>query len=58
MVNLIKRVAAPIVRLTSVDDVKHEAVFEAFADHVARVVVNERVRQEPRVVSFRRRSLL
>lgn len=48
----------PLVRLPSVEPADHETVFEAFAKTMARAVVAERVRIEPRVVSLRPRSIL
>jgi len=52
MVEFLKRAAVPVVRLTTVHDVDHEATFADFAKNVGRVVVERRVRDEPRVVSF------
>ena len=57
MVGWFRRTAQPLVRLTTVQEVEHEAVFEAFAQNVARVAIEERVRNEPRVVSFRARRV-
>lgn len=55
MVTLIKRVAAPLVRLTTMTDVDHEKTFATFAGHLARAVVEEKARREPRIVSLRQR---
>ncbi|GAB5376173.1 MAG: hypothetical protein AcusKO_26350 [Acuticoccus sp.] len=58
MVAFLKRAAQPLVRLTTVEDVDHERVFRAFAHNVGRALVERRVREEPRVVSFPRRRAL
>ncbi len=53
MVGWFRRAAQPLVRLTTVQEVEHAAVFDDFARVVQRVALEERVRHEPRVVSFR-----
>jgi hypothetical protein len=55
MLGLIKRVAMPIVRLTTVNEVEYRKTFETFAGHLARAVVEEKARREPRIVSLRSR---
>jgi hypothetical protein len=50
--NILKAVQ-PLLRLTTVVDAKHEAVFREFAAIVEQAVLEERVKREPRVVSFR-----
>lgn len=57
MVKWIQRMAAPVIRLTSVHDIDHEIVFDQFASTLAQALVEEHVRNEPRVVSFRLRAL-
>ncbi|MEM9221501.1 MAG: hypothetical protein AAGB11_03745 [Pseudomonadota bacterium] len=52
MVAFLKRTVAPVIRLTTVQDVDHDETFYAFAQNVGRVVMERRVRDEPRVVSF------
>jgi hypothetical protein len=54
MLRLIKRVVTPVVRLTTVDEVDYEKTFETFAGHLARAVVEEKARREPRIVSLRK----
>lgn len=49
----IKRVARPVLRLTTVQDIEHQTVFEEFAKIVEQAALEERVKHEPRVVSFR-----
>lgn len=53
MNGFIRRVRQPLLRLTTVVDAKHEGVFDEFAKIVEQAVLEERVRREPRVVSFR-----
>ncbi|WP_244935154.1 hypothetical protein [Acuticoccus sediminis] len=43
------------MRLTTVQTVEHVSVFEEFARIVERVALEERVKNEPRVISFRQR---
>ena len=52
MVGPMRRVTAPVLRFTSVERVDHEPTFEAFAAHLGRKLVDERVRDNPRVVSL------
>lgn len=52
MAQFLKRAVEPLVRLTTVHEVDHEATFGAFARNVGRALVERRVREEPRVVSF------
>ncbi|MBJ3774825.1 hypothetical protein [Acuticoccus mangrovi] len=47
----------PVIRLTFMEQVDHQPTFDAFAENVARQIVADRVRQEPRVVSLRRRAV-
>mgnify|MGYP000097224942 CR=1 FL=1 len=58
MVAFLKHAARPLVRLTTAHEVNHEATFRAFAQNVGRALVERRVREEPRVVSFPRRRAL
>ncbi|UOM33825.1 hypothetical protein [Acuticoccus sp. I52.16.1] len=55
MVGWVRRAAQPLVRLTTVQKIEHEAVFDAFAGIVQRAALEERVRREPRVISFRQK---
>ena len=55
--NVLRHAVAPVIRLATVHDVSHGPVFEAFAQHLGRALVDERVRNEPRVVSFRARAV-
>lgn len=55
MVRLLKRAAAPVVRLATAQPVAHEHVFETFAANIGRALVAEAVRREPRIVSFEKR---
>lgn len=55
MVRWIRHVAEPVIRLTTMHKVDHQSVFEDFAKTVERTALEERVRNEPRVVSFRLR---
>ncbi|MEO1103433.1 MAG: hypothetical protein AAFW98_06840 [Pseudomonadota bacterium] len=56
MVGFLKRAAAPVIRLTTVQHVEYEATFRAFAQNVGQVVVEKRAQEEPRVVSFPMRA--
>ncbi|WP_157961777.1 hypothetical protein [Acuticoccus kandeliae] len=56
MVEMMRRIAAPVVRLSTVREVGHGEVFDAFADNLAGVLVERRARDEPRVVSLRARG--
>lgn len=56
MKSFVKRAVAPLVRFTTVEVVAHDPVFSSFTQHIGRALVDERVRHEPRVVSFRARS--
>ena len=58
MVDILRRVAAPVLRLTTVREVDHHRTFGAFARHLGRALVERRVREEPRIVSFPRRRAL
>jgi hypothetical protein len=49
MLRVLRRMGEPLVRLASVEEVDHEPTFEAFADRLARRIVEERVAVEPRV---------
>jgi hypothetical protein len=53
MNEFVRRMTAPLMRLTTVVEVNHEPVFAHFAKIVEQAVLEERVRREPRVVSFR-----
>ena len=53
MIGWMKRVTQPVVRLTTVQHVPHTAVFDEFAKIVEQAALEERVKHEPRVVSFR-----
>ena len=55
MVGWLRHVAQPVVRLTTMHEVEHEKVFEEFAQLTAQAALEERVKHEPRVVSFRQR---
>ncbi|WP_226576780.1 hypothetical protein [Acuticoccus sediminis] len=55
MVGCFRRTAEPLLRLTTVQTVEHVSVFEEFARIVERVALEERVKNEPRVISFRQR---
>ncbi len=55
MVGWVRRAAQPLVRLTTVHKVEHEAVFETFARVAQRAALEERVKHEPRVISFRQK---
>lgn len=57
MANLIKRLSGPVVRVTTMEPVEHERVFEEFASHMMRQAIEKRAMQEPRIVSFRRAAL-
>lgn len=57
MVGFLKRNARSLLRLSTVREVNHHAVFRQFADNVGRAIVDRRVRDEPRVVSFPWRAL-
>ena len=48
----------PVIRLTTVEPVAHEATFEEFAHKLRRAVVEHRIRDMPRVVSFAKRRAL
>jgi len=52
MVELLRRTAGPILRLTTVEEVDHETAFREFAQNVGRALVERRAREEPRVISF------
>jgi hypothetical protein len=49
MLKVLRRMSEPVVRLASVEEVDHRRTFEAFAEGLARRIVAERVRAEPRV---------
>lgn len=55
MFRLIRRMAEPVVRLTSVEKVDHRRTFEDFAERLAERIVGERGRDEPRVVNLLQR---
>lgn len=50
-----KRTMAPLLRVTTMQDVPHEPVFQSFVQNVGRALVDECVRREPRIVLFERR---
>ncbi len=52
MMPFLKRVAEPVVRLTTVHEHNHAPVFHAFAEHLGRAVIEKSVKDRPRVVSF------
>lgn len=52
MMPFLKRVAEPVVRLTTMHDQKHEPVFNDFAGHLGRAVIERTVKDRPRVVTF------
>ncbi len=54
----LKRAIAPVIRLTTVETVSHEATFETFARNMTRAVLDHRIRDMPRVVSFPKRRAL
>jgi len=58
MALLLKRAVAPVMRLTTVEKVAHEATFEEFARKLTGAVVDHRIRDMPRVVSFPLRRAL
>ncbi|WP_075221050.1 hypothetical protein [Acuticoccus yangtzensis] len=55
MVEWFRRAADPVLRLTTMRPVAHDEVFAEFARVVGQVALEERVRNEPRVVSFRQK---
>jgi hypothetical protein len=57
MIKLMRRMAEPVVRLTSVEHVDHGPTFETFAEQLATRVVGDRARGEPRVVALVSRIL-
>ncbi|MCF3934464.1 hypothetical protein L1787_13725 [Acuticoccus sp. M5D2P5] len=57
MVEMMRRMAEPVVRFTSVRKVEHERVFDVFADNLARTIVERRAHEKPRIVSLRPRTL-
>lgn len=58
MADFFQRVAAPVLRLTTVRAVDHQRTFDEFAQNLGVVLVERRAREEPRVVSFPRRRAL
>ncbi|WP_420392560.1 hypothetical protein [Acuticoccus sp.] len=58
MTEWLRRIGQPLLRLTTVQKVDHTSVFEEFAQIVERAALEERVRNEPRVVCFRQRRRL
>lgn len=50
MLSFLRRASEPVVRLARVKEVDHQPTFEAFAERLARRIVQEQVRCEPRVV--------
>ncbi len=58
MVDILRRAAAPVLRLTTVCEINHARTFREFAHHIGRALVERRAREEPRVVSFPRRRAL
>ena len=48
----LRQMTEPVLRLVRVDEVAHQPVFDTFADGLARRLVAERVRAEPRVASL------
>ena len=55
IVSELRRMTEPLLRLVRVEEVGHQPVFDAFADGVAKRIVAERVRAEPRVASLAER---
>lgn len=58
MALLLKRAVTPVIRLTTVEAVAHEATFEEFARKLGCAVVENSIRDMPRVVSFPQRRAL
>jgi len=57
MLRFLRRASEPVVRLARVEEVDHQPTFEAFAEAIARRLVEEQVRCEPRVVRLLERLM-
>lgn len=55
MMKFLKQRLSPLVRLPKVEHQPHDRVFDTFVQNMGRALVDERVRHEPRIVSFARR---